>query len=74
MAETPKLKTVIEGKANIVHPASVFYNPVQEFNRDLTIAILSCYAEERIKEKKAKQDSSDTETGRVIISGLQAES
>lgn len=32
---TIKYSNVNEGKANIIQPESVFYNPVQEFNRDL---------------------------------------
>merc|ERR1719309_1217182 len=34
---------VNEGKASVLFPAaqSVFYNPVQEFNRDLTIAVMA---------------------------------
>lgn len=52
-----KFSVVTEGKASVLHPSSVFYNPVQEFNRDLTIAILSELAEEhvqRMKEYKRK--------------------
>ncbi|XP_002736321.2 tRNA (guanine(26)-N(2))-dimethyltransferase-like [Saccoglossus kowalevskii] len=43
--------TVTEGKAEILFPSSneVFYNPVQEFNRDLTIAVIGLYAEEFLK-------------------------
>ena len=35
-----------EGKAEVFLPSSVFYNSVQEFNRDLTIAIVSQHARE----------------------------
>jgi tRNA G26 N,N-dimethylase Trm1 len=37
-------KPVTEGKATILFPKSgeVFYNPVQEFNRDLSISGLRC--------------------------------
>lgn len=41
MSETTK-----EGKAEVYLPTSVFYNPVQEFNRDLTTAIISHHARE----------------------------
>ena len=33
--------TVKEGQAEVFSPPHVFYNPVQEFNRDLTIAVIS---------------------------------
>ncbi|XP_033219510.1 probable tRNA (guanine(26)-N(2))-dimethyltransferase [Belonocnema kinseyi] len=37
-----------EGKAEIlVQEKNVFYNPVQEFNRDLSIAVLSLFAEDK---------------------------
>ena len=51
---------VTEGKASIMQPATVFYNPVQEFNRDLTIAVISEYAEEhiqRVREKRRKRET-----------------
>ena len=35
------VNTVSEGKAQVLQPKSVFYNPVQEFNRDLTVAVIS---------------------------------
>ena len=33
-------KLAREGKAEVFLPSSVFYNPVQEFNRDLTISVI----------------------------------
>jgi len=33
-------RTVTEGHATVYLPPSVFYNPVQEFNRDLTVAVI----------------------------------
>uniref|UniRef100_D6RFC0 tRNA methyltransferase 1 n=1 Tax=Mus musculus TaxID=10090 RepID=D6RFC0_MOUSE len=38
--------TVTEGAAKIVFPSAneVFYNPVQEFNRDLTCAVITEFA------------------------------
>ncbi|XP_045156432.2 tRNA (guanine(26)-N(2))-dimethyltransferase-like [Mercenaria mercenaria] len=50
-----KFQLVKEGKAKIIQPTSVFYNPVQEFNRDLTIAIISEFAEEHVKQVKEKR-------------------
>ncbi|KAH9508918.1 tRNA methyltransferase 1 [Bulinus truncatus] len=46
-----KLTEISEGCAKIVLPESVFYNPVQEYNRDLTIAIISEYAAQHLKKK-----------------------
>lgn len=36
---TPTL--VKEGRATVCLPPGVFYNPVQEFNRDLTVAVIN---------------------------------
>ncbi|KZC11161.1 PREDICTED: probable tRNA (guanine(26)-N(2))-dimethyltransferase [Dufourea novaeangliae] len=49
----PKLEdiTLKEGEAEIlVSNRNVFYNPVQEFNRDLSVAVLMIYAKTRNKE------------------------
>ncbi|XP_063829867.1 tRNA (guanine(26)-N(2))-dimethyltransferase [Ostrinia nubilalis] len=50
--EQVTLKKIIEGPAEI-HLVSdgVFYNPVQEFNRDLSIAVLNVFLDEYIAEK-----------------------
>lgn len=41
---------VKEGKAEVLYPPYVFfYNPVQEFNRDLTIAVISQFSKEKMR-------------------------
>lgn len=48
------LKKIVEGPAEIqLVSDGVFYNPVQEFNRDLSIAVLNVFTEEYIAEKEA---------------------
>ncbi|KAJ3037918.1 tRNA methyltransferase 1 [Rhizophlyctis rosea] len=67
--ETPSFKSreeggrvyVTEGKAEISFPSNaVFYNPVQEFNRDLSIAAINTWSKifltERIRGKKGRKD------------------
>ncbi|XP_052099947.1 tRNA (guanine(26)-N(2))-dimethyltransferase-like isoform X2 [Mytilus californianus] len=58
--------TVKEGKAEVLFPKNVFYNPVQEFNRDLSVAVISQFAKDRLtdstdgkksKQSKVKQES-----------------
>ncbi|XP_075062728.1 LOW QUALITY PROTEIN: tRNA (guanine(26)-N(2))-dimethyltransferase [Mixophyes fleayi] len=47
-------ETVItEGKASVIYPSAnqVFYNPVQEFNRDLTCAVVTEFARMQLAEK-----------------------
>lgn len=49
----PKLeevRTVNEGKAQILVNERVFYNPVQQFNRDLSILVLTIFARDRLDE------------------------
>lgn len=48
---------VTEGRARVIFPNSnrVFYNPVQEFNRDLSIAVIKYYSEHLWNAKKAKR-------------------
>lgn len=45
---------VTEGKAEICFPDlnSVFYNPVQEFNRDLSTAVIKLFSKERLEDKR----------------------
>ncbi|XP_071797866.1 tRNA (guanine(26)-N(2))-dimethyltransferase-like [Asterias amurensis] len=55
-----------EGQARIMFPSlnEVFYNPVQQFNRDLTIAVISVHAEEQLASKGFKvsyESSKDAE-------------
>ena len=55
--------TVKEGLAHILVPADsgnkdetaqqVFYNPIQQFNRDLTIMAMKAYGKERMQQKEA---------------------
>ena len=57
--------TVTEGKATVFTPKSVFYNPVQEFNRDLTIAVISLHAKQHLVQQKSK-DTTTEEEGKSI--------
>lgn len=69
-AKKPKLETPVisEGKAQIlVTTQNVFYNPVQEFNRDLSIAVLTIFAKDRWnevlhKDKSGRERNSENNT------------
>ncbi|XP_075715233.1 tRNA (guanine(26)-N(2))-dimethyltransferase [Rhinoderma darwinii] len=52
-APTQKETVITEGKAKVIYPSAnqVFYNPVQEFNRDLTCAVVTEFARMRLAEK-----------------------
>lgn len=46
---------IVEGQAHLHIPKSVFYNPVQEFNRDLSIIVLKTYLKHDLwRHKRAK--------------------
>lgn len=56
MDKTTAQKTIKEGQAEIcVGTEKVFYNPVQEFNRDLSIAVLTLFTHDYKTEKQAKK-------------------
>lgn len=61
---------VKEGKAEVLYPPYVFYNPVQEFNRDLTIAVISQFAKEKIRNSeqtlKSKQRNAECKRASFI--------
>lgn len=52
----PGETVVKEGKAAILFPSAneVFYNPVQEFNRDLTCAVITEFAREQLAQRGVK--------------------
>ncbi|KYN03395.1 putative N(2),N(2)-dimethylguanosine tRNA methyltransferase [Cyphomyrmex costatus] len=78
-----KVPTVSEGKAQIlVTNERVFYNPVQEFNRDLSIAVLTIFAkdfnEEVLQKNKLKNANksishdAENQRGITILEALSA--
>lgn len=52
-APTNEETVISEGKAKVIYPSAnqVFYNPVQEFNRDLTCAVITEFARMQLAEK-----------------------
>ncbi|XP_045107063.1 probable tRNA (guanine(26)-N(2))-dimethyltransferase isoform X2 [Portunus trituberculatus] len=58
VVDTQPYTVVTEGKAEVLFPAShdVFYNPVQEFNRDLSVAVLRVFAVEHKKVERERKE------------------
>lgn len=54
-AGAASLQEVQEGRVCVRLPRGVFYNPVQEFNRDMTVLLLRYFAELRHAEWQAKR-------------------
>ncbi|XP_062142036.1 tRNA (guanine(26)-N(2))-dimethyltransferase [Drosophila sulfurigaster albostrigata] len=50
----PNPNIITERNANIISGGNVFYNPVQEFNRDLSIAVLNVHFQRLAKERAEK--------------------
>mmetsp|Transcript_23691 Transcript_23691/g.74540 ORF Transcript_23691/g.74540 Transcript_23691/m.74540 type:complete len:831 (-) Transcript_23691:739-3231(-) len=71
-------KLVEEGSARMVYPSEneVFYNPVQVYNRDLSIAVIQTYAQLRLKEEhvkaaaKAKRKGSDPKSSKEAATAV----
>lgn len=61
----PLVNEIQEGKARVDFPNSVFYNPVQEFNRDLTIAMISQYSRNHFEKINAVKSSGETNAATV---------
>ncbi|XP_063539847.1 tRNA (guanine(26)-N(2))-dimethyltransferase [Cydia strobilella] len=54
-------KSIKEGQAEIkLSTEKVFYNPVQEFNRDLSVAVLTVFTDDYKKEKREKAEKKKT--------------
>lgn len=58
------LTSITEGSAKIVSETSVFYNPVQQFNRDLSISVLTAFS------KLCKRESEERKNGNKKIPGI----
>lgn len=59
-ADSGEFTTVTEGKATILFPKDqVFYNPVQQFNRDLSVAAIRTYSESFITKRQLRKQAWD---------------
>jgi len=58
MHESQEGTYISEGQAKVFFPGvkDVFYNPVQEFNRDLSISVLRIFAQKHIKDQEKTSD------------------
>lgn len=65
----PGEMVVKEGKATILFPSAneVFYNPVQEFNRDLTCAVITEFSREVLAQRGVRLEVPG-EKARVVVS------
>ncbi|GMG20509.1 unnamed protein product [Ambrosiozyma monospora] len=63
--DTNKYEELVEGSAKILFPKSkVFYNPVQQYNRDLSSLAIRAFSELLIEEKQAKKRNKQPKSNR----------
>eukprot|EP00047_Mylnosiga_fluctuans_P012301 m.25284 g.25284 ORF g.25284 m.25284 type:complete len:645 (-) comp4140_c0_seq2:811-2745(-) len=60
---------VCEGKAAILFSGEVFYNPVQEFNRDLSILVLNTFSKILANERAAKAEQRALAAAKAAAAG-----
>lgn len=72
--ESTKLvfKLIKEGKAQLKVPQTVFYNPVQEFNRDLSVLIVRTFLKHNVWHHKKEEMFVKSRGGLNILDALSA--
>lgn len=66
------VKIIKEGKAQLNVPKTVFYNPVQEFNRDLSILVIRTYLKHNVWHHKSEERFVKGRGGMKILDALSA--
>lgn len=62
------MTAITEGSAKIVSESHVFYNPVQQFNRDLSLSVLTTYSRIVQAECEKKQNRNDAKSPAESVS------
>lgn len=65
-------KVIKEGQATLQVPKTVFYNPVQEFNRDLSVLVLRTYLKHNVWHHKSEEKHVKARGGLKILDALSA--
>lgn len=66
------VKIIKEGKAQLQVPKTVFYNPVQEFNRDLSVLVLKTFLKHNVWHHKNEEKHVKNRGGIKILDALSA--
>lgn len=66
------IKIIKEGKAQLQVPKTVFYNPVQEFNRDLSVFVLRTFLKHNVWHHKNEAKHVTSRGGIKILDALSA--
>lgn len=65
-----KMTAITEGSAKIVSESHVFYNPVQQFNRDLSLSVLTTYSRIAQAENERKENKNDEKNSAGTVSRM----
>lgn len=66
------IKIIKEGKAQLTVPKSVFYNPVQEFNRDLSVLVVKTYLKHNVWHHRSEEKHVTNRGGMKMLDALSA--
>lgn len=66
------VKIIKEGRAELKIPSTVFYNPVQEFNRDLSVLVLRTYLKYNVWHHRNEEKHVKGRGGLKILDALSA--
>lgn len=66
------IKIIKEGQAQLQVPKTVFYNPIQEFNRDLSVLLLRTYLKHNVWHHKREERHLKSRGGMLILDALSA--
>lgn len=61
-----KCKLIKEGNTSIYQPETVFYNPAQEYNRDLSVLVLDTYLQNELWKRSKKNKKCDDQQLNVL--------
>lgn len=70
--KTTSITSIKEGKAVLEVPETVFYNPVQEFNRDISVLVLKSYIKYNLWKYKQEERRIEKRGGMRILDALSA--
>lgn len=71
--EEPNKVRIKEGTTEILSEGHVFYNPVQQFNRDLSICVLNAFSKQYQNELQSKKSTEDIANVEDVQVGVKLE-
>lgn len=69
---TGVIKIIKEGQAHLQVPKTVFYNPVQEFNRDISVLVLKTFLKHNLWHHRSEEKHVNGRGGLMVLDALSA--